>query len=266
VAYRFGIASLALVAYAALSGRSLTVPRGGLPFIGLQGVLMFSLNYYLVYYASAYVTTGLLAVLFSTIVMSNAVLERLFFRSPWDARLAAASVMGTMGIAMVFWPEVSRLSLGDDAILGVLLGLGSMFCASLGNMAAAKNLRGDTPVIAVNAYAMGFAATLSVLVAASLGRDFAFSFEPAYLLSLAHLSLLGSAVAFGCYLTLIRNIGPSRASYTGVLIPIVALGISTWLEGYVWTTLATIGILLTLMGNLLILRKRQRQETRGRNP
>jgi len=257
VAYRFGLASLLLVAYAVLSGRKLKVARDTLPFIALQGFLMYSLNYFLVYYASAYVTTGLIAVQFSTIVLFNAALERIFFKTPWDPRLGAAAVMGTVGIGMVFWPEVSELHIGDDALYGVMLGFGAVIFASLGNMTAAKNLRGDTPVIAVNAYAMGIAAVLSVTTAVFLGRQFAFSLKPSYLLSLLHLSLFGSAVAFGCYLTLIRNIGASRASYSGVLIPIVALGLSTWLEGYVWTTLATVGILLTLMGNWLILRRRQ---------
>jgi drug/metabolite transporter (DMT)-like permease len=47
--------------------------------------------------------------------------------------------------------------------------------------------------------------------------------------------------------------GASRASYATVMFPVVALAISTWLEGYQWTTIAMVGLALTLFGNVLIL-------------
>ena len=75
-------------------------------------------------------------------------------------------------------------------------------------------------------------------------------------MSIAYLSVFGSAGAFGCYLALIRRIGASRASYSTVLFPIVALLISTFLEDYRWTGLAVIGMLLAWGGNWLILSQR----------
>ncbi|MGH6934062.1 MAG: EamA family transporter, partial [Dongiaceae bacterium] len=57
----------------------------------------------------------------------------------------------------------------------------------------------------------------------------------------------------GSYMTLVRRIGADRAAYTGVLFPIVALAISTWLEGYVWSALAVLGVALILIGNVLVL-------------
>jgi drug/metabolite transporter (DMT)-like permease len=66
------------------------------------------------------------------------------------------------------------------------------------------------------------------------------------------LSLFGSAVAFGCYLALIRRIGAAKTSYSAVVVPVVALGISTLFEGYEWTAAAILGIILTLVGNFLI--------------
>lgn len=79
VAYRFAIASAALYLYAMLSGRKLALPVNVLPMIFLQGTLLFCLNYFFVYYGTAYITTGLIAVLFSSIVLSNALFEKLFF-------------------------------------------------------------------------------------------------------------------------------------------------------------------------------------------
>ncbi len=256
VAYRFGISALALVLYALLTRRSLRLPAHLMPMIGLQGALLFCLNYFLVYYASEFVTTGLIAVLFSSIILFNAGFERVFFGTRITRRFFIAALLGISGIALVFWPEVSSLSLEDKAILGILLTLGSVLSASLGNMIATSNMQNDIPVVALNAYAMGVATVLSALAALALGRPFTFSTDPDYVWSLVYLSVFGSALAFGCYLALIRRIGPSRAAYSTVLFPIVALAISTVVENYVWTTVAAAGILLTLLGNWLILSKR----------
>lgn len=257
VAYRFAIAALALLLYALLTKRSLRIPVRLLPYVLVQGVLLYSLNYFLVYNASAFVTTGLIAVLFTMIIPTNALFENRFFGTRFDRRFFFAAGLGITGIALVFWPEISRLSLADSAVIGILLALGSVLSASLGNMMAAYTMRLDVPVIALNVAAMAAAAVFSTCVALAQGHELAFSTQPAYLLSLLHLSVLGSAVAFGCYLSLIREIGPSRAAYISVLFPVVALGLSTVFEAYVWTMTAAVGILLTLLGNWLILRIRQ---------
>ena len=79
IGYRFGIAALCLYAFALLARRPLQLPRKTYGFVFLQGTLLFCLNYILVYYATARITSGLVAVIFSSIVLFNAILERVFF-------------------------------------------------------------------------------------------------------------------------------------------------------------------------------------------
>ena len=223
----------------------------------LQGALLFSINYFFVYYGTAYITSGLVAVLFSSIVLMNAVFERLIFKTSVDRRLLLAAALGITGIAMIFWPEVSALSIADDTVKGIIMVMIGTAIASLGNMTAVVNTRGELPVVAVNAHAMAFAALLALAIAAALGREFDFLITPGYVLSLLYLAILGSAVAFGCYLALLRRIGSARAAYTSVLFPVVALAMSTLLEDYRWTPIAATGILFTLVGNWLLLSRRK---------
>ena len=169
-----------------------------------------------------------------------------------------ASLLGMLGIAAIFWPEVSALSLQDRTIFGLLMVLIGTVIASLGNMAAVVNTGRKLPVVAVNAHGMAWGALLSVLVAAVLGREFNFSFESGYVWSLLFLAIFGSAIAFGCYLLLIRTIGSARAAYSSVLFPVVALPISTLVEDYQWSVLAAVGISLTMVGNWLALRRTKR--------
>jgi len=256
IAYRFGIAALVLYIYAAITRRSILLPTNAYPFVLLQGTLLFCLNYILVYYGTAYISSGLVAVAFSGIVICNALFERLFFKTPIDGRLLFAGALGLTGIALIFWPEIDSISLEDETALGVTLILGSVVIASLGNMTATVNTRRALPVVVVNAHAMAWSSLLSFVIAALLGREFGFSFEKGYVISLAYLAIFGSAIAFGCYLALIRRIGPARAAYSSVLFPVVALAISTLVEGYRWTALAAVGVLMTLAGNWLMLSRR----------
>ncbi len=258
VGYRFGLAALALYAYAFASRRSLRLPAGVYPIVFLQGALLFCINYFFVYYGTAYLTSGVVAVLFSSILILNAVFERLFFGRTIDSRFWLAAAVGISGIALIFSTEISDLRFSDQSVHGGLLVLFGTLIASLGNMAAVSNTKRGLPVVAVNAHAMAFAAVLALLIALALGKPLDFSPRADYVLSLLYLAVFGSAVAFGCYLALLRLIGAARASYSSVLFPAVALLISTAFEGYRWTIPAAIGMLLTLAGNWLILSQRKK--------
>lgn len=258
VAYRFALGSLALFVYAALSGRQIRIPRNQYGMVIVTGSLMFSANYLFTYYSINYVTSGLVAVAFSLLVVCNAFFERVFFGRSLQRRLMIASVLGVVGIAFLFWPEVTNLDLADRSVIGLILALIAVLLASFGNMAAVFSSRRQLPVVAVNAHGMAWGALTSTIVALILGREFNFSFEAGYLLSLGYLAIFGSAVAFGCYIALMRTIGPARAAYTSVLFPIVALLISTIFEDYRWSTLAVVGILFIVAGNWLALTKIER--------
>jgi drug/metabolite transporter (DMT)-like permease len=259
IAYRFAIGAIALCLFGLVSGNKLSLPSRHYPMVIVQGILLFSVNYFFVYYGTAYITTGLIAVTFSLIVVCNAFFERIFFRTPLEGRLLIASGLGILGIAFIFWPEVTTFSLQDDTIYGLLLIVVGVITASLGNMAAVMNTGRNLPVVAVNTHGMLWGALLSVVVAAVLGREFNFSYEPGYIWSLLFLAIFGSAIAFGCYLALIRKIGSARAAYTSVLFPVVALAISTLVEDYQWSGLAAVGIILTIGGNWLALGRTRRQ-------
>lgn len=255
VAYRFGLGSIALFGYAALTGRQIRIPAKQYGMVIVTGTLMFSANYLFTYYAINNVTSGLVAVAFSLLVVCNAFLERVFFRKPLEPRMMLASMLGVAGVGCLFWPEVAALDFADRTVTGLILALVAVVFASFGNMGAVINTGRQLPVVAVNAHGMAWGALTSTIVALILGKEFNFSYEPGYLLSLGYLAIFGSAVAFGCYLALIRTIGSARAAYTTVLFPIIALSISTFVENYQWSILAGTGILFIIAGNWLALTK-----------
>ncbi len=74
-----------------------------------------------------------------------------------------------------------------------------------------------------------------------------------YLAPMLYLTIFGSVVAFGCYMLLIGRIGAEYAAYVTLLMPIIALLLSTIFENFLWTAHAAIGVVIVLVGNLFIL-------------
>jgi drug/metabolite transporter (DMT)-like permease len=92
-----------------------------------------------------------------------------------------------------------------------------------------------------------------------LGAPFTFEWSLSYVASLLFLALFGSVLAFAAYLTLIQRIGPDRAGYIGVAVPIVALFLSTLFEELRWQPAMVVGVLLCIAGNVLMLRGPERR-------
>jgi drug/metabolite transporter (DMT)-like permease len=265
VAYRFAIASLLLGAWCMLTGRSLRFSRRTHRFLALQGVLLCGLNYVTVYWAEQYATSGLVAVLFSTIVFMTPVGARIAFGTPMTMRMLVAAALGVLGVALLFVPELSRARYGGDAALGIVLGLVATAIASAGTLASARNHDAGIPVLPGAAWAMAYGALTAALVAVITGAHWTFDVRLPYVVSLLYLAVFGTVVAFGAYLTLIKQIGPGRASYVSVATPVVAMALSTLFESYRWTPLAAFGVVLAAAGNWLALAKSGSEERLARD-
>ncbi len=256
VVYRFVIAAAIMLVFCLLCRRPMRFKATDHVFLAMQGVFLFSTNYFFIYLGSQYLTTGLVAVAFSTIVVMNILGSALLFRSPLSIAVGAGSVLGIAGMIAVFWPEVRGFELAGEGARGLVLCLIGTASASVGMLTSAWNQkRRGLPVVQSNAYGMAYGAVFIIALTLARGSVFAFDARPAYVLSLLWLAVFATVVAFWSYLTLIGRIGADRAAYATVLFPIVALALSTVFEGYRWTPLAAAGVGLVLAGNALVLSK-----------
>ncbi len=251
--YRFALASLVLLIFSLLRKLPLRFNRRDHFFFALMGLLLFSLNYILVYNSELYLSSGLVAILFSTIVIFNVIFGALFLRNPIRLQVVMGACIGLVGLVLVFGSELSTFNLSDTRLLGVLLAVLSVISASLGNILSARNQRQHLPVIQTNAFGMAYGAFFMLLFALFRGSQFSIDLSAGYLISLLYLSLFGSVVAFWTYLTLLGRIGPDRAAYVTVLFPIIALIVSTLYEGLQWNLTQLIGVALVLLGNVFVL-------------
>lgn len=255
VVYRFALSSVILLAFCKFRGVSLKFSFKDHVFMALLGLLLFSVNYWLVYVAEVYLTSGLVAVLFSSIVFMNIANGALFLGVPVERKMVVGAVVGIVGIGLIFIHEIESFDLTDKNLLGIAFGFSSVLLASLGNITSARNSRANIPVIQANAFGMGYGALALAILALILGKSFDFSMTLPYVSSLFYLAVFGSIIAFTSYLTLIRSLGAGKASYSIMVVPVVALIISSFAEGYVWSFSTIAGLILVVGGNFLALHR-----------
>lgn len=260
VAYRFFLASALLFLYSAWKRLPLRFSRRQHVFMAMQGLLLFSVNYILVYIAEGFVTSGLVAVIFSSIIILNVFFGALFLGSPVRAQVVLGALVGMLGLALIFWPELSSFDLDSGRAFGLTLAVISSVSASLGNIVSARNQRNDLPVIQTNAYGMAYGASFTLLIAFSRGVELSFDPSFSYVASMLYLALFGSVIAFGSYLTLLGRIGADRAAYITILFPVIALLLSALFEDFTMNDLQLLGVVLILLGNVIVLRRRKTRQ------
>ena len=264
IVYRFALAALLLMVYVLARRLPMRFTPRQHAFIALQGTFLFSLNYILVYLAEQNLTSGLVAIVFSMLILSNVVLGAVFLRNPIRPRVVLGGVIGVAGLALVFGPELAGFAQGGGWRLGLLLSAAAVLSASVGNILSARNQRAGLPVVQTNAYGMAYGAAVTLVIAVVRGVPFTFDPSPSYILSLLYLAVFGSVIAFGTYLTLIGRMGVDRAAYIGVIFPLVALLLSMLFEGLNLGTVGLVGVALVAAGNILVLNRRR--PAPARNP
>jgi drug/metabolite transporter (DMT)-like permease len=254
VFYRFALAALALIVALAFARRLKAPPLRHQPFLLAQALCLFSCNFICFYNAAAYVTSGLVSVVFSLASIYNAVNARLFFGERITARTVVAALMGVAGLALLFGREI-WVDIDPSAWKGIgLAALGTLFF-SLGNMVSRRNSAAGLSPLTTNAWGMAYGAAFLLVLIVVTATPVVAPPNDEYIWALLYLSIFGSVVAFTTYLELVARVGSSRAAYATVLFPIVALALSTAFEGYRWTGFGALGLAMCLAGNVVIFTK-----------
>lgn len=257
IAYRFGLAAFVFFAFALVTKRTLRFSARDHLGFALIGAFLFCLQYIVLYEALDFIASGPGAVAFSSIVVFNIVFGAIFLKTPLEPKIVFGAGLGVAGIAMVFWSDLRSLNVANLAMAGLALSVFSAALASVGNLLSEHIQRRGVPVIQASAFGMTYGAILSVAIALVLSKQFAFETSFAYAGSLLYLAGVSTVFGFVFYLTLIGRIGAARTGYMWVLIPILALAVSTVFEGYVWTPVAAVGVAVVLVGNALVLTTRR---------
>ena len=267
ISYRFMIAASAMFALAAVRREPLRLVAGGLRWALLLGLFQFTLNFGFVYNAESYITSGLVAVMFALLVVPNAIFGRIFLGQPITGAFVLGSAIAALGVSLLFAHEWrSSPATLSDVLLGAALTVGGILSASAANITQAMEGAKRQPFLALLAWSMTAGAVINTIYA--LVADGPPQFDPraSYTLGILYLGLAGSVVTFPLYYGLVRKVGAGRAAYSSVIVPIVAMVLSTLFEGFEWGLLPATGAVITLVGMVVAMRGRANAPPRRATP
>lgn len=256
VFYRFAIAAALFLPLLMLLGKftkikmQQTNKRDHL-FFFLQGLCLFSVNFICFYTASQYIISGLVAVIFAMATLFNVFNQWLIWRKKPPLSIYIASLLGLSGLVLLFWQQLTSTANVEHILYGILFSVAGTYCFSLGNMISMRHSQNGIKPWTSNAYGMIYGVGILLVAIQLFDVEWGWDNRPIYLGSLLYLAIPGSIIGFTVYLALVARIGANKAAYTTVLFPVVALTISTFVEGYQWDVMAVMGLVLVMTGVIM---------------
>ena len=256
VFYRFIFASLIIFLFLIIKKKNLIFSFNMHIWFLFFGTCLYSVNYLFFYMSNTYLVSAFPAIVFSTVVIMNIIGEWFYFKKKPSIKTLVGAMIGMIGILIIFNDEILSFNLNNGTHIGLLLALFGTFCASSGNMVHQRNLNNKFPLIETIAFSMLYGSLVTLLIVKLSNIKLLFDFSFSYIASLIYLSVFGSIFAFIFYLKLLEKIGPGRAGYVGVVMPVIALIISTIFESLNWQLDLIIGLPILLIGAHLVVNQK----------
>ena len=249
VAYRFLIATCAMALVAKFRGEDLRLGKAALLPAIFLGFAQFCVNFNAVYLAEQHITSGVVATIFALLLIPSTLLAWLFLHHRPTGRFLWSSAVAIAGVGLLFVHEFRQhAAQAREIAFGIGLTLFGMIGASAANVFQARDEVRRFPLFAMLAWSMAAGALFDAVFAFAMAGPPVFDSRPGYWLGLLYLALPASVLTFSLYYPVVRKIGPAKAAYSSVLVPIIAMGFSTALEGYRWSPISIAGAVLALGG------------------
>ena len=255
VFYRFFLASVIILLFCIYKKINLRFSIKEHFFIAVLGIFLFNINYVIFYLSTQYLISGFVALCFSSILFMNVINNIIFHRSSPNIVTLIGGTIGTLGLIIIFYDEIITFKFSSGTSYGIFLGIIATYFASLGNLISAHTSKIKLEVIPVTGLGMFYGSVSLMIYLILMGNSFSFEVSHQYIFSLIYLSIFGSVFGFSLYLTLIKKLGSNDAAYVAIIMPLIALIVSTIFEGLIWDLTLILGAIMIVLGNVIILKR-----------
>jgi drug/metabolite transporter (DMT)-like permease len=243
----------ALILWPVVLARKTKLPReiGVWKIIGGTALLTIAIPYTLQFWGQQYVPSGLAAVMFATVPLFTIVFAHIGLpNEPFTLQKLGGVLLGLVGVALIFSDQLrTEDPLAVWGCLGFLTGAVTHALAQVTIKARGQEI--DPMAIAAGQTAIG--GVLMFLLGVSMeGNPLEITWTTQALLSLAYLSIFGSALAFFLLYWLLQHVRVTTVTSMGLVHPVVAVS-AGWIvlnEDLGWTVM--IGAAAVLGGLALI--------------
>ena len=242
VSVRFVIAALLLALI--LLARRLRPPRvRRFWWLSLTlGITQVAVPYILVYYAEQRISSGLTAVLYSTMPLVVALLARVFLGDRLTAAKLVGIAAGIAGVALIFSDNLQA-----ESGIGVAAVLTSVLFAGFSSVLTKRHgMTYDPQVLLLPTFLVGGLVTLAL--AAPLEQSDPRQYDALTWMTILYLAIVGSVLAFSLYLWVLRRVEVTVVSYQTFIIPILAVLLGSLFLDETITTRTGLGAILILTG------------------
>lgn len=251
VFYRFFAAAILMFLLCFIFKVRARAKRGEWKYFIAIGLCNFCLNFLIGYFAVRYIASGVMAVIFSLSIITSEFFSAFLEKRKIERKVLISSLLGTIGLIFFIAPLV-KISMDNKIIIGFFMTLSMMVIFSFGSALVAQNRKiNQTPLYTLIAYGSGIGAAFLLLINLIRGNQFVFDFSPSYIISISYLVLIATVLAFICLFYLVQTIGSARANYTALVYPVIALGISVFLENVTPNFYSLIGVVIIIFALLL---------------
>ena len=255
VFYRFFLASVIILLFCIYKKINLRFSIKEHFFIAVLGIFLFNINYVIFYLSTQYLISGFVALCFSSILFMNVINNIIFHRSSPNIVTLIGGTIGTLGLIIIFYDEIITFEFSSGTCYGIFLCIIATYFASFGNLISAHTSKIKLEVIPVTGLGMFYGSISLFIYLILMGNSFSFELSNQYIFSLIYLSIFGSVFGFSLYLTLIKKLGSNDAAYVAIIMPLMALVVSTFFEGLVWDLSLVLGAIMIVLGNIIILKR-----------
>ncbi|WP_435146991.1 DMT family transporter [Halobaculum sp. P14] len=217
--------------------------------------LLVSVNAAFLFVGQRYTTGGVASIVYSlNPILTTAFAGLLLADEGLDARGYVGVLLGVAGVAVVANPSPSALA--GETTVGVALVFVAAVSVSLGGVLT-RRLNPSAPALTRTAWAMAVGAVQLHVASALLGEPVpaAAAFTPRVVAALLFMGVFASAVAYGCYFTLLDSVGAFETNLVSYVVPVVATGLGAALLEEPVTPLTVAGFLLVVAGFALLKRR-----------
>jgi len=258
---RFVIACVILFIWIRIRRLQLPTTRSDWAFLAVTGILSFGLNYGLVFWGEQFITSGLAALLQSTLPAFGLVFAHFHLpgeRLSW-ARIGGV-VLGVFGVGVVFSNQLAVA--GKQALAGcVALILSALFAAYANVLVKARKVKLNPVILAGGQMFFGLLLLLAVGIPLE-GSPLNFRWTPMAVVALFYLAVVGSVIAFVLYYWLVHKIDVTKSMLIALVTPVVAviLGMLVLDEEIGWRTLIGGAMILTGISFIVLRRGKKKPE------
>ncbi len=249
-AIRQFVAGLIYIVFFTLKGQPLPSKKQWPTLLVMSFFLLIIANGFATW-SMKYLSSGLAALIAALYPLFVVIIEMFFFKTKNTIATFIGLILGLAGICVVFYDNAFHHNSGDY-LFGVILSVIAMLSWGIGTIFVARNKLDINPYYGMG-WQMMLAAPFIYMMSVFSGKNIPLAAIPTQTwLAIAYLVLIGSCIAFVCFIYSMKQLPAAIASLYAYINPIVAMIVGFFLLSEKLTINILIGTAITIVGVYLV--------------